>query len=430
MLGNIGFTLELINLFLVFRILLGYRFCQNRAALTAAALLIAFHYAAFFLFSSDMLWELNILWKIMPVTIPLFCFQGRKLVMLGIGLCMDVVSLMMEFLSWGSIIIAMKGKTENFNIALSNLLGLIIMVAVLLGFAYFSRVDSKNLHKIIGQINPLVFVPYLLCGIVIHYNSWYFGDISNERAQMAFGENLVKNSVIGLILLAFFLLCLVMLNQKKELQRMVLFNEKCIREQTEQYQLQGKTDMELRKFRHDYKAHFGVIRKLAETDSAQRVLSYLDEINVVGESLRFISTNNIIGDAIVNRYESLCREAGIFLSVDGKFPDHLSIAETDLCIILSNGLKNAYDAAWKCRENRMIEVSLENDGEHFLFISVKNSCCESLMLKDGVPVTNKEDKENHGLGTQNMVEAAQRSGGSVIWHEENGQVVTEIMIPV
>ena len=115
MLGNIGFTLELINLFLVFRILLGYRFCQNRAALTAAALLIAFHYAAFFLFSSDMLWELNILWKIMPVTIPLFCFQGRKLVMLGIGLCMDVVSLMMEFLSWGSIIIAMKGKTENFR---------------------------------------------------------------------------------------------------------------------------------------------------------------------------------------------------------------------------------------------------------------------------------------------------------------------------
>ena len=247
---------------------------------------------------------------------------------------------------------------------------------------------------------------------------------------MAFGENLIKNSIIGLITLAFFLVCLVLVNPRKELRRVLLFNEKCIREQTDQYQLQGKTDMELRRFRHDHKEHFAVIRKLAEKDGAQRVLGYLDEIHVVEESLRFISINNVIGDAIFNRYERLCREAGMTLKLDGKFPERMSIAETDLYIILSNGLKNAYDAAQKCDGRRVIEVSIENDGEHFLFVSVRNSCCQSLELIDGIPATNNGDKKNHGLGTRNMVEAARRSGGSVNWREENGQMITEIMIPV
>ncbi len=430
MLGNIGFTLELINMFLLFKVLLGYSFRTNRSALAVAALLAVFHYAGFFLLSSDMLWELNILWKIIPVVIPVLCFQGRKLVVLGIGLCMDVVFELMQYLCWGGIIIALKGKTVTLDPSMTYVGGLVFTSIIILGLTVILNQKKINLYQLTEQMNPFSFVPFLLCAIIIHYNSWYFGDIFNERAQITFGENLIKNGITGLIILAFFLICLVLVNQRKELRRMILFNEKCIQEQTEQYQLQGKTDMELRRFRHDHKEHFAVIRKLAEADSAQRVLSYLDEINVVEESLRFISSNNVIGDAIFNRYESLCREAGIFLSVDGKFPDHLLIAETDLCIILSNGLKNAYDAARKCRGNRGIEVSIENDGEHFLFISVRNSCCESLELRNSIPVTNSDDKRNHGLGTRNMTEAARRAGGSITWREENGQVVTEIMIPV
>ena len=430
MLGNIGFTLELVNLFLLFKVLLGYRFRENRAVLAAAALLAVFHYAGFFLLSNDMLWELNTLWKIIPVVIPVLCFQGRKLVVLGIGLCMEVVFELMQYLCWGSSIIILNGKTEVFNLDVPYPLGLAITVFILLGIIHFCKLNEKSLHKITEQMNSFAFAPFLLCGIIIHYNSWYFGDVSNERAQIIFGENLIKNGIIGLMFLAFYLTSLALISQRKELRRMILFNEKCIREQTEQYQLQGKTDMELRKFRHDHKEHFAVIRKLAETDGAQRVLGYLDEINVVGESLHFISTNNIIGDAIFNRYESLCREAGISLKIDGKFPDHMTIAETDLCIILSNGLKNAYDAAQRCDGRKVIETSIENDREHFLFISIRNSCCENLELIDGLPVTNNDDKEKHGLGTRNMVEAARRSGGSVAWHGENGRVITEIVIPV
>lgn len=75
-------------------------------------------------------------------------------------------------------------------------------------------------------------------------------------------------------------------------------------------------------------------------------------------------------------------------------------------------------------------ISIENDGEHFLFVVFVILAAKSLELKDGIPVTKKEDKKNHGLGSQNMAEASQRSGGSVNWREEEGQVITEIMLPV
>lgn len=433
MLGNIGFTLELVNLFLLFKVLLGYPVRENPVALAVAVLLAAVHYGGFALLSNDMIWEVNWLWKVIPMAIPVLCFQGRKLVVLGISLCMDVVFELMEFLCWGSIIIALKGRTDGFNLALTYPLGLIITAMILLGliFICLSGLNRRKLQQTLGQMNPLAFVPFLLSGIIIHYNSWYFGDISNERAQLTFGENLIKNSITGLIFLAFFLVCLVLISQRKELRRMVLFNEKCIREQTEQYQLQGRTDMELRKFRHDYREHFAVIQRLSEEDEALRVLNYLNDIEVMNESLHFVSTNNIIGDAIINRYEHMCREEGIALTVDGKFPEQMQIAETDLCIILSNGLKNAYEAARKCgSDQRNIMISIENDGEHFLFVVIRNSCRESLELKDGIPVTKKEDKKNHGLGSQNMAEASQRSGGNVNWREEEGQVITEIMLPV
>lgn len=430
MLGILGFALELLNLFLLFRVLLGYEFEENRAALAAAALLAVIYCGAFLLLSNDMLLEVYWLWEVIPVAMAVLCFRGRKLVVLGIGLCMNVVFLLMEFLSRGVLLTMVRGKIEKLDHIPSYPIGLAILVLVMLLLCLALRSKRIYLHGAAEQINPWAFFPFLLCKPIVEYDAHYSSsDIPDTMAQMTFASDLIRDSVIGLIFLMFFLVCLILVNQRRELRRMVMFNERCIREQAEQYQLQGKTELELRKFRHDHRAHFAVIRKLAEEDRAGRVLGYLDEIDVIGESLRFVSTNNMIGDAILNQYERMCREAGICLTVDGKFPEHMAASETGLCIVLSNGMKNAYDAALKCEEKRFIEVAINNDGEHYVFLIIRNSCCRPLKLQDGIPVTVKDDKKNHGLGTRNMMEAATKFGGSVVWRTEEGIVITEIMIP-
>ena len=62
----------------------------------------------------------------------------------------------------------------------------------------------------------------------------------------------------------------------------------------------------------------------------------------------------------------------------------------------------------------------------------ENYTSEKISISDGLPVTNKEDKENHGFGAKSMRNIAQRYGGKIKFLHENGvfTVVTMIPIPV
>lgn len=148
MLGNIGFTLELVNLFLLFKVLLGYPVRENPVALAVAVLLAAVHYGGFALLSNDMIWEVNWLWKVIPMAIPMLCFQGRKLVVLGISLCMDVVFLMMEFLSRGTLLLIVKGKIEKLDNISTYAIGLAALAVVLLCLCAVLRSKRLKLHRL------------------------------------------------------------------------------------------------------------------------------------------------------------------------------------------------------------------------------------------------------------------------------------------
>ena len=89
---------------------------------------------------------------------------------------------------------------------------------------------------------------------------------------------------------------------------------------------------------------------------------------------KLVYTNNLICDAILTRYAALCRAENIELKIHGTFPDQLYISDTDLCVLIS-------------------------------------------------------DRRNHGLGTQNMLEAARKNGGSVTWSfNEPNLVSVEILV--
>ena len=70
----------------------------------------------------------------------------------------------------------------------------------------------------------------------------------------------------------------------------------------------------------------------------------------------------------------------------------------------------------------------------FAVIQVENSFDGELKMKDGLPLTSKADKENHGLGVRNILDAVKHAGGQVQWNleEQDGQidVFTEIQLPI
>lgn len=92
----------------------------------------------------------------------------------------------------------------------------------------------------------------------------------------------------------------------------------------------------------------------------------------------------------------------------------------DLCVVSSNLLNNAIEAAEMTEEgrDRYIEIGISNVGEKIIF-SVVNSCMYNVRT-DAIERTIKHDMKNHGFGIENIKETAEKYGGDVSFEAEEG----------
>ena len=98
-------------------------------------------------------------------------------------------------------------------------------------------------------------------------------------------------------------------------------------------------------------------------------------------------------------------------------------------MLLSNLISNAYEAALKSeKERRIVSIEIRNSDED-IFIDVSNSVNGEVMFKNGLPVTDKPDRKNHGFGVENILEVVERNGGYVEWKQlDKGRFTAEIML--
>jgi len=255
----------------------------------------------------------------------------------------------------------------------------------------------------------------------------YVGSSDEFYMYITRGRNQVRDGLVSFIIIAFLVVSCALVSKHRQMKRLLLLNERCIREQAEQYRRQGEEDTELRRFRHDYNAHIAAMQALAEDDDGTRLRNYVRELSELKSYRDCYNTGNLISDAILNRYEKACEENHIRLQVNGKFPDRIAITDTELCVIMSNGMKNAWEAALQCGQGKIC-FEIRNSG-NFVNLIIRNSAVKPPELKDGIPVTTKGDAKNHGIGSRNMVETARRNGGDVRWEwDESGYVTVTILL--
>ena len=221
----------------------------------------------------------------------------------------------------------------------------------------------------------------------------------------------------------------VLVYQKKEMKRLMVLKDKCISEQTEQYKTAMNKERELRRFRHDYNAHMTAISGLLANEEYDKLQEYIKPMGYFREKFNLVNSGNIITDAVFNQNKELCDNKGMEFEVSGKLPENFNMAETDLCVLISNLISNAYEAALKCEEDRrIISVEIRNSDDD-IFMDVSNSVNGEVMFKNGLPVTDKPDRKNHGFGVENILEVVERNGGYVEWKQlDKGRFTAEIML--
>ncbi|MDE6059485.1 MAG: ATP-binding protein [Clostridia bacterium] len=144
-----------------------------------------------------------------------------------------------------------------------------------------------------------------------------------------------------------------------------------------------------------------------------------------------INTGNEILDVILTDKSLRCNANGIqFMCIaDGKSLGFME--DMDINSLFGNAIENAfeYETTLEEKEKRFISLNVNAEGR-LLFICVENYFEGALKIVDGLPITTKNDKQNHGFGMTSIRRTVDKYGGSLQIKTEDNLFSLNICIPL
>ena len=99
----------------------------------------------------------------------------------------------------------------------------------------------------------------------------------------------------------------------------------------------------------------------------------------------------------------------------------------DICTIFSNLFDNAFNAASKS-EQKLVTISFRFIGGNF-FCEVKNTIDHKVSVTNNELITEKADKANHGHGTYNARNCAEKNNGEITYFCNEEYFSAELVLP-
>lgn len=242
------------------------------------------------------------------------------------------------------------------------------------------------------------------------------------------GDSYIIRTIMDLgglaILYAHHLQCWQM-RVRRELEAV----QNVLHNQYQQYQLSKESvDMINRKY-HDLKHQIMVLR--AEPDSGKRA-AFLDQME---EEIKTYEAQNKTGnrvlDTVLTSKSLACAREDISLTcvVDGALLDFMDVM--DLSAVFGNALDNAIECEVQIADpsRRLIHVTVSSQ-RGFVLLRFENYCEDSLLFREGLPITTKQDTVYHGYGLKSIRYVAEKYGGIVTVKKEKEWFVLQVLLPV
>jgi hypothetical protein len=230
-----------------------------------------------------------------------------------------------------------------------------------------------------------------------------------------------------ILIAAFIVIGLSILRVRQEEQRQILL----LSEAKYQEALNRMdADSSVKRLYHDIHKHLSAIG--AVSGDNKKVMDYIGSIrDELSKTELLADTGSAILDSLLSQRIQQARQNDIQLICDVDMRQAEFIAPLDVCAIFGNAIDNAYEAALKVQEpnRRLIKVKAKMMGS-FLAIRISNYYAQEPEIRDGKLLTNKEDKQLHGIGLNSIRHAAEKYGGSVdVQLDQPGIFVLKILIP-
>lgn len=181
-------------------------------------------------------------------------------------------------------------------------------------------------------------------------------------------------------------------------------------------------------YRHDLRHHMQYLAGCIENGRTEQAQAYIREVcaEIESQKVRVFCENETV-NLILSAFAGRAEESGVPLRVRAEVPHFIPVAETDLCVLLSNALENALHACQRLRQTgEPCDIELvvyEKSGKFFL--QVTNTCPPDVTFEKGLPVTREP---GHGIGVRSICSIAERYNGMYSFSEKDGRFVLRVSL--
>lgn len=320
----------------------------------------------------------------------------------------------------------------NYYLELNNRSITIIYTIIIIGitwiyYALARRKIEKSSFVLPTAISLLLSAVLFIIVAMITYFTYALTEILHTaNGKLGLGLVTVGGGII-------FILVLLMIYYFNSQQRFQLENkmlEKYNEQQREYFEQLLEKEQKTKQFRHDIIAELVEIKNLNDSKEYNKLDEFLEDMlnEISSISNSDYDVGNEIINTILNYYLSPIKSA-CKITVKGYIPDELSITRRDLCIIVSNLIKNAVEAVETVESSHRYITVVIKSGKIFLDIKINNSCNKADgIFVDGKITTSKKDKNNHGFGMKNIENVVKKYDGDYTYGKENNDFGAEVRV--
>ncbi len=173
------------------------------------------------------------------------------------------------------------------------------------------------------------------------------------------------------------------------------------------------------------------VENLKELVSGKEEMLLIDNIeSELREYRPYFQTGNEVLNALLDSRRSFWNNNRITVTAvaDGKILEFMNVA--DICSMIGNALDNAQESVCRIEEieKRLIRVEIAEQ-KNFVMIVVENTCGQRVRFENGLPKTTHKDVENHGYGTQSILQVVKKYDGSVVFDQIEDWFSMKILLP-
>lgn len=314
-------------------------------------------------------------------------------------------------------------SANDYILLLSSILtyGLMLLLAYFVfrsGFNYLLKYGSTRFFLLFSLV-PLVYYVYIFA-----YSNL---DISSLANAAGFLVRLLPNLQVFVF---YFLLPYIYktLNEKQIMKSAQNALQQRLVSTQDQIALLNETNTQMAVYRHDMRHQLIMLDGLLTGGKPEQAREF---IKSVMSDLDAITPQKFCENETVNllcsSYDSKARRLGVQLKINAVLPQQLSLSDTELCSVISNGLENALRAASQPEvADKWVTFGCQVKQGN-IFIQIQNPYAGQVVIRNGLPVS---QREGHGYGCYSIQTIVSRNGGHCSFGAENGLFSLRLSLPL